>query len=401
MNVRLRILTFAVYLFAAVSGVATDWSGTISSNTVWTKSASPHTWGGNLTIGAGNRLSIEPGVRVIPGQNANLYNYGSIHAEGLPEDPIRIGALSFQAPADTLYFFAGGTNCIFRHCMFEHMNQIRIDAATPVLDPLFEHCVFRDFSGDALHLCGTLPARVLHCIFQPRPGKFGIRLQMIGSMTGGNVPTIMYNAFTQNGLQLIGGGSASYSLGNYEFFRWNRVASGIGIQVVPCQGFDCGGLLSDVKVTDCDLGNCSTSLYLTGSGVHLQNMDISRSTLSKLVNGSGNLHGLMAARSNYWGTVDVSVISNRMFSAAYTNSHFQPVLATNPFPQADVDHSDADQWTFGPDADLVKRHLLGATNLTAGQLLKADVDRDGVITVRDALLIDSYVNGTLWKLPNP
>jgi len=41
------------------------------------------------------------------------------------------------------------------------------------------------------------------------------------------------------------------------------------------------------------------------------------------------------------------------------------------------------------------------TNLTAGQLSIADVDHNGKVDARDALIIESYVNGLIWKLPVP
>jgi hypothetical protein len=77
-----------------------------------------------------------------------------------------------------------------------------------------------------------------------------------------------------------------------------------------------------------------------------------------------------------------------------------PPQTPNPFPQADVDNSDGGNKTSQEDAELVKKHLVGLVTLTPEQLRIADVDGNGVVDVRDALMIESYVNGLIWKLPS-
>jgi hypothetical protein len=106
-------------------------------------------------------------------------------------------------------------------------------------------------------------------------------------------------------------------------------------------------------------------------------------------------------RNCWWGTTDMSVISNRLSVWRLSTNTVIPLATSNFFPQADVDLSDNNNATAQADADLVKQSLVGLTNLTPAQITRADVDRDGTVTLRDALMIESYVNGLIWKLPDP
>lgn len=111
--------------------------------------------------------------------------------------------------------------------------------------------------------------------------------------------------------------------------------------------------------------------------------------------------GVTNLANNYWGTTNMATITAVVFGGALSTNVVLPISTTNMFPQADLDGSDEGNLTRQADADLVKKAVVGLISLTPEQQAAADVDRNGVVDTRDALLIESYINGLMWKLPVP
>ena len=81
-------LLFAALAVVSASAATTVPAQTISTNTTWTKLASPYTVTGDVTVSAGVTLTLQPGVTVQFNQYAGLNVNGTIVADGTAVDPI-------------------------------------------------------------------------------------------------------------------------------------------------------------------------------------------------------------------------------------------------------------------------------------------------------------------------
>jgi hypothetical protein len=397
-----RILrTVLVLGLLRAGGAAADtvWVSPITSAVTWTKAAGPHTWSGDLNLNSGAEVTVEPGAVVrMPSAGHLRVNAGArILALGSSEDPIRFGGVSETVPGATLWLDSPLTS-EFRFCHFAYMERVRISSQSPQANHLFEHCIFRRFLGAPLELVNA-PARVLHCIFRDNPtDRFGVEMTF-SDLSAETCPTIWYNAFDCNGLAVWT--AADLALSDYDFFRYNRVGGGTGVRL----GMDKYGAYRRLRLLDCDLGGASSSVHCQGHGSGwdgtVDAMSIERCTLSSLTRASCAFPNVTNLANNYWGTTNMDTIATALFGGAITSSVALPISTTNVFPQADVDGSDGGNRTLQADAEMVKKAVVGLLSLTPSETAIADVDRNGVVDARDALLVESYINGLMWKLPVP
>jgi hypothetical protein len=137
-----KILLFAASLFLAPAFVfaSTPVSGTITSDTTWTKAGSPYVIGESFVVPSVVTLAIEPGVVVkFNAVNSRPKIYGSILALGTAEDPIIFtsffddahggdtngdGETTLPDPGDWRLEFYGtgfsGASSVFRHVLFSY-----------------------------------------------------------------------------------------------------------------------------------------------------------------------------------------------------------------------------------------------------------------------------------------
>ena len=83
-----RLLIICFFLAAMLNGFATNVSGTISSNTVWTLANSPYVVTGNVILDSGYTLTIQPGVIVKFDSLKCLQVGGTLTAIGTSGSPI-------------------------------------------------------------------------------------------------------------------------------------------------------------------------------------------------------------------------------------------------------------------------------------------------------------------------
>lgn len=379
------------------AGAGTVWTSPITNAVVWSKAGSPHTWSGSLVINSGGIVTVEPGaaIQVPTSQHINFEAGSQILALGTQDDPIRIGGVSDTTVGGVIYLNSSQTSQ-FRYCHFSNLSQIQISSQAPQGNHLFEHCVFRKFTAHVI-LLNNAPARILHCIFQNNATtEYGVWMNVGNAgLTDENVPTIWYNAFDRNGLMAFSENSSGPDFRDREFFRFNRVCGGTGVSVQD------GSYASAtrVRIVDNDLSKCVVSFQLFSNphtGHSVERCDVSAFTYQ-----NGDLASLTNFANNYWGTNDLAAITSRLFAGTVSTNAAIPLHPQSWFPQADVDGSDGGNATKLQDADLVKQYLVGMTNLTSGQLTVADVDHSGTVDARDALIIESFVNGLIWKLPVP
>ncbi len=82
------LLLCALFFVAATVYGATNYSGTINSNTTWTKANSPYTLTGNVTVDSGVTLTIEPGVTIRIPSDCILQVNGILVARGTSDEKI-------------------------------------------------------------------------------------------------------------------------------------------------------------------------------------------------------------------------------------------------------------------------------------------------------------------------
>jgi hypothetical protein len=397
------LLSFALIILSGQARAGTVWPSTITSNVTFTKAGSPHTWSGSLQVQSAATVTVEPGAIVQWGPGQELAVNGRILALGDPADPIQFGGVSDAAQGSRLYLYSSQTS-EFRHVNFAHFLYLELIASSPQGNHLIEHCTFRRMTQQAVYLNQSsgfgAAARIRHCIFEPTRGYFGI-FHYIRNLTPDSTPLIEYNAFTRDGLYIQGDASSTYDAYGYSYFRHNKVGGGIGVQITPCLGGDCGGTLRNIVIEGNDLAACTSSVHVASSGGALLFLVVHSNDVSKLSYGYTVGINVSSLHNNYWGTTSTTAIHQLAFDGSFLTNDVVPFATNTWFNQADVDGSDADQATRIEDADLVKRSLLGETNLAPAQVARADVDRDGTVTLRDALLLESYVRGLVPKLPDP
>jgi parallel beta-helix repeat protein len=133
--------------FVTISGIyATDVSGTISSNTTWTKANSPYVVTGNITVSSGVTLTVEAGVTVKFNTSKVLLINGALIAIGTSSDSIRFtsdesspssgdwGYLKFtNSSTDASYDGSGNysSGSIIKYCVVNYGTGIELDGAHP------------------------------------------------------------------------------------------------------------------------------------------------------------------------------------------------------------------------------------------------------------------------------
>ncbi|OEK06208.1 MBG domain-containing protein [Roseivirga misakiensis] len=100
-----RILLNLIGLFVSLNVIAqTNVSGNINANTTWTKANSPYILQGDVGIGTGQKLTIEPGVTVKRSGNYYILVKGAIYAVGTEQDSIKFED-SYPSQASETKFF--------------------------------------------------------------------------------------------------------------------------------------------------------------------------------------------------------------------------------------------------------------------------------------------------------
>lgn len=119
----------------------TEVNGTISANTTWSLANSPYIVVGDITVAAGVKLTIEPGVTVKLNDNKDIFVNGGLFADGTPNSIIIFTANS-DAPSPG---FWGGIQfnesaidsiCILNHVIINYGGDTGLAIDHPiVLDP--------------------------------------------------------------------------------------------------------------------------------------------------------------------------------------------------------------------------------------------------------------------------
>ena len=111
MNKTFFLLLFSFMITSPIS--ATDVSGPITSNTLWTVANSPYVVTGNILVMEGVTLTIEPGVEVRFDASKALQVNGTLVARGTAADSIRFTSNTTQTPGawGNIYFPDSSARC--------------------------------------------------------------------------------------------------------------------------------------------------------------------------------------------------------------------------------------------------------------------------------------------------
>lgn len=117
-------------------------SGAVNTNTHWTVSNSPYLISGNVAVQNGAKLTVDPGVTIYMGPNANLtVESGGIQASGRPEQIIRIlsdkqrlGQAVNPGDWGQWKFGPGTTNTRLDYVQFENGKGLVVEGSSPELN---------------------------------------------------------------------------------------------------------------------------------------------------------------------------------------------------------------------------------------------------------------------------
>ena len=138
-------LAYLVLMFFASSTMAqTPVSGALAANMHWISAESPYLLTGDIVVQNGAVLTIDPGVSVYMGANANLtVQSGSIQALGTSVDPINVLSDKSRLAQDAAagdwkqwVFNPGTTNTRLEHVLFEHGSGLVVKGSAPILNYL-------------------------------------------------------------------------------------------------------------------------------------------------------------------------------------------------------------------------------------------------------------------------
>ncbi len=159
-----------------------EWVGGISSDRTWQNTPDIQTYRvyGNVQVGDGVTLTIEPGVQVLFYQYSSLTAYGNLRASGTAANPI-----TFTAPVTTTGYWYGiqiGGGSVLNDSDQSRLSYVTIDYggyyypslyvyyATPTLD----HLMIQHSGGDAIQVYSSDNLSVMNSRFSNNTG-YGIR----------------------------------------------------------------------------------------------------------------------------------------------------------------------------------------------------------------------------------
>lgn len=280
----------------------TNVSGGIHSNTTWTLANSPFHITGTIVVFPGNKLTIEPGVKVIFDGNYDLEIRGELVANGSSSANIHFCGKMIVVGSDTSYvlwnrIFTEDNNngrASFSYCVFKDAYSAVVDLLTsnPINNCIFEYNTF-GISGINPYM-NSPKTTMNNCIF--RYNKTGIRDAYKADFNNCkfyNNDVGMYNSsgsitncefsYNRNGINISRGNI------NNSVFTYNQTA----IKGINFDG-NFGGTGADT-IRDCVIryndNGIDDSAYSSGTTNAIINNDISYNKIGVKINYCGRLTG--------------------------------------------------------------------------------------------------------------
>ncbi len=311
-----------IYLFVPSASEATDVSGSITSNTVWTAANSPYHVVGNVTVFPGFTLTVEPGVTVNVDPGLTISIRGTISGLGTSGSPITL-----QSSAPPAHWFGLVLESIlgaygeFAYVEFSDADFAILQGNSSLFDSsaTVSHCTF-DSNMYGLGGYSGYDMIVTDCVFTGN--QYGVtsadKVLTRCLFTGNDYGLYQTERVDLDDCDFNGNGTAVYG-GRGLMEDCTITGSTVGVQ-----GFYQGFTMHRNVITD----NATGVQFTTDSGVAGEATfnDIFGNTLfNGEVIGSANV----SAPNNWWGTTNTTLIDTGIYDG-YDNPS-RGLLLYQPF----------------------------------------------------------------------
>lgn len=384
------ILLSMFLVFAPVQAVTTV-SGSISSNTTWTKSNSPYRLTGPLSIKEGVTLNIEPGATV----DFSLYYMqvnGTLHAVGTPENHINIitkespqgilQQIQFMQPSVS-WDSKTGLGSILENIYFEKVSIVSKGCSLRIANNYFDGpywmAVYAPTGSPQI-----IGNNITNCLIQ------GLSVSDSTVISGNYISGSGSTGIYANGNTVVSNNKVT-DFGSGIKGSANAVIEGNVVE--NCKEMGISGTSQSVKIKNNYVGNNQIGinvagdiennvitnnvfgLKITGLSTITNNNIVGNSQKSLFLSTASNID----AANNYWGTTDAQAIEQSIwdnkndFNAGEVT--FQPFLT----------HSISDP----PTADFIQ-----ITNLAPGDFFYLSFEaKDGIILLAQVAVV---LIGVAW-----
>ncbi len=339
----ITIVLLSAFLILSPVHAETSVSGSINSNTTWTKANSPYKMTGVVTVQEGVTLTIEPGVTFELG-GWYMYVRGSLHAEGKPYNQIHFTAdIPGYAPA--IYFESTSSDCSVKNVVLDQVRLV-IRGGTPIIaENTFLRSVEAAIQADAGS--PTITANMFE----------GIPTKGISVSESSRVTNNLFNRTTGQATAIIATGNAYVAnnqiIGFYQGIALAGLVTAERNVIINCSY---GGVASVDANPVIKANYVSGSTYgIKGGGTIESNTIINNEygiiidtgaiiENNNIVNNENGISltttGYFNATNNYWGTTNAAIIS-RLITDNADNSklgkiNYEPIL-TGPSSTAPND----------------------------------------------------------------
>jgi parallel beta-helix repeat protein len=341
----LLILLFSS-IFVAFNPVhaATSVSGSITSNTTWTKANSPYQITSWLTVQEGVTLTIEPGV-TLDMNGWYMSVLGHLHAQGKTYNQIHfISEREGFAPG--IYLQQQSSDCIIENVVLDKVGLTVRGSTTKI-----NNNIFRQSQSAAIEVESS--ATITGNVFEDIPTK-GI------SVTGDSIVTNnLFNRTTGQATAIIATGNAHIASNQITgFYQGIALAGSVTAENNVIINCSYGGIASVDSAPTAKGNYISGNTYgIKGGGTIESNTIIDNEygiilDMKAKINDNNivnNLHGISLtttgtfdAPNNYWGNVDSSTVSSLITDSqddpALGTVNFKPIL-TSPSTTAPTDET--------------------------------------------------------------
>jgi hypothetical protein len=342
----LLILLFSsMFLLFNPVHAATSVSGSINSDTTWTKANSPYQSTSSLIVEDGVTLTIEPGVTVdMNGWYMSVL--GSLQAQGKAYDQIHfIAERIYFSPG--IYLQQQSNNCIIENAVLDKVGITVRGSSTEIANNIFLHSesaaikvessatitgnTFEDIPTEGISVTGT--STVTNNLFNRTTGQATAIMATGNAYIGNNQVIGFYYGISVSGKVTVENNIVTecayvglYGVNSAATFKGNYIKNNqIGIQG--------GGTIDSNTIIDNQIG-----INVFYSGTTIKNNNIVSNQNGVSITTSINID----AANNYWGNVDSSTVSSLITDSQEDprlgSVNFEPIL-TSPSTTAPTDET--------------------------------------------------------------
>lgn len=377
--VLITIIVIAMFLIFNPVHAATSVSGSISTNTTWTKANSPYQITSWLTVQEGVTLTIEPGV-TLDMNGWYMSVLGRLNAQGKSHDQIHFIAQKTDSFAPGIYLQQQTNSCIIENAVFDKVFLTIRGSTTQITNNIF---LRSESAAIKVESSATITGNTFDDI--PTEG-----ISVTGTST---VTNNLFNHTTGSATAIIASGTA-YIANNQinDFYKGislygaNTVENNI---VTGCSEY---GILSTFSSATIKGNYISNNRYGIGGGGRIESntivnnevgISISQEATIKNNNLVSNqngvtltIQGTFDARYNYWGKPDAISVSQCIIDSEDNPTlgtvNYQPIL-TSPS-------------TSAPDDEMVKE-IAASTGTTISSVGFLIFLEDNIFVIAEVVIV--------------